>query len=760
MPHRLFVLACTLCWTLGLLLGTTPAAAQNAAAIYSQPTLPALNPARPIPPVEIVRIDVGYSPDSMIRNRHVPVRVWLTSRDQAFSGMLSVTFPQDATQNARYLMEVSTTPGTITSHEFSVFVPLYLDWLEVEVNGEAGRVTRRLEQYTDDAANQLPGDSGEALTVLVIGDLPFAISALVDDRSTVEQLQKDAAAKKRTLWDTVDAVPLSPESMFLCWPNYDGADLVIASADALAAADPRALNALRTWTRSGGRLLIVADNAGPLWQLFWTDSTPMALAVSDLRSVRPAESLLKLLGTDPTIQANAQTQFSARLTQLTPWGVQHGWTTALEVAGDQEGPKATLFAHGPFGGGQVGVLTAEPQRMSKTLSSAAAQVVYRHLAHVLAPTSRVRWLESLDANSPWSSRYTRDAGAARSFAAFIEDANEFPTIGPVVFILISLAMLLMGLLIGPVDGLLTRRRTRRGLMTWWTAMGWITLASIIAVLAPALVRSGKTYLNHAQAVDVICDASGASTQWTTDYLATFAGKPIQYSLAMLEDGAWCRGVAIMGENEGSGTAFSPLLLPTSVGQSGERQAHPLPISQNQWTLRTLLAVSPASPSSISASISVDASGAHLKVNGVPDDAEVADCEIQALDHSFTVEGTGLKAGTLETGLIRQGSGRAMIAASNALDSGFAGADSGWLQEVLLEDLTGFLGRTDTLRSLRTTASFATLHLRLKRLPPAPLPPGLDEASTQQFHTMRLRVTFLLSPEAIRALTALTQDKAK
>jgi hypothetical protein len=345
MAHRLFLLACTICCMLGLLVAPASATAQSAGDAYSTPSLPVLDPARAIPPIEIVRVDVGYSPNGVMRNRQVPVRVWLTSREQPFSGALTVTFPQDATQHARYMMEVSTTPGAITSHEFSVFLPMELEWLEVEVNGESGRASRRLEQYTNDSTDQLPGDTGDHFTVLVIGDLPFALSALKDDRPTVEQLQKDATATKRTLWDSVDAVQLAPESMFLCWPSYESTDLVIASADALTAADPRALNALRTWTQSGGRLLIVADNAGSLWQSLWTDSTPMALSVSDLRSVRPAESLLTLLGTDPTVQASAEVRFSGRLTQLTPWGIQHGWTASLEVEGDQAGSKGNAFPH-------------------------------------------------------------------------------------------------------------------------------------------------------------------------------------------------------------------------------------------------------------------------------------------------------------------------------------------------------------------------------------------------------------------------------
>lgn len=764
MAHRLFFLACTLCCLLGVILSPSHAAAQTPSGGYSTPSLPALDPAKRIPPVEIVRVDVGSTPDGMIRNRQVPVRVWLTSREQPFSGVLTVTFPQDATQRARYMMEVSTTPGAITSHEFSVFLPLDLEWLEVEVNGDSGRATRRLEQYADNNSLMLPPDTGDQFTVLVVGDLPFVLSALEDGRSTVEQLQDNGQSKKRSLWDSVQAVPLAPESMFLCWPSYESADLVIASADALSAADPRALNALRTWTQSGGRLIIVADNAGPLWQSLWADSTPMALSVSDLRSVRPAASLIGLLSKDSTVQASTDLRFSARLTQLTPWGVQHGWTASLEVEGADAGSKGTLFAHGPFGGGQVGVLTAEPQRMSKTLSAAAAQIVYRHLAELLAPTSRVRWLESLDSNSPWNSRYTREAASRQAFAALIEGANEFPDIGPFVFILISLAMLLMGLLIGPIDGLLTRRRTRRGLMTWWSAMGWITLASIVAVLAPSLVRSGKTYLNHAQAVDVICDASGASTQWTTDYFATFAGKPIQFGLPMLADGAWCRGVSVMDPNDGAGTAFTPLLLPISVGQSGERQAHPLPVSQNQWTLRTLVAVSPAHSSTIGASIIVDEKGAHLKLTGLPEDALVTKCEVEAVGSAFIVDQSSVKVSQLDECQLRVGPKKDTESRRTTdpfLDGlNLEGGSSSVTQGRYLEDLTGFQGRTDTLRSLQASANAATVHLQLTQLPPGTLPSGLDEASTQQNRSMRLRATFLLSPEAIEALTALTQDKAK
>ncbi|MCX5691243.1 MAG: hypothetical protein NTV94_15895, partial [Planctomycetota bacterium] len=158
MAHRLFLLACTLCCMLGLLVPQSHASAQTGSGGYSTPSLSVLDPARRIPTVEIVRVDVGYSPDGMMRNRQVPVRVWLTSREQPFSGMLTVTFPQDATQHVRYMMEVSTTPGTITSHEFSVFLPLDLEWLEVEVKGDSGRASRRLEQYANDNSDQLPTD--------------------------------------------------------------------------------------------------------------------------------------------------------------------------------------------------------------------------------------------------------------------------------------------------------------------------------------------------------------------------------------------------------------------------------------------------------------------------------------------------------------------------------------------------------------------------------------------------------------------------
>jgi hypothetical protein len=157
---------------------------------------------------------------------------------------------------------------------------------------------------------------------------------------------------------------------------------------------------------------------------------------------------------------------------------------------------------------------------------------------------------------------------------------------------------------------------------------------------------------------------------------------------------------------------------------------------------------------------VDAQGSHLRIAGLPDDAVVSDCEVEALGRTFIVDHPGFKVSQLAACIIRQGPDRTTAAGdSNSIPDLHLG-DTSVSQGIYLEDLTGFQGRTDTLRSLRTSAKAATVHLQLTQVPPAQLPADLDQAATHQSRVMRLRATFLLSQEAIEALTALTQEKAQ
>ena len=207
-PVRLFAMLLILAGVF-----TTPARAADG---YTPPDVPSLDPNRRIPPVEIVRVDIGFTPESFARGRHAPVRVWLTSGERAFTGTLAIRFPQDSTQHATYLIPATTTPGRVTPHEIAAYIPAEVPWIDVSItDGNAGASFRLSEHPSDDSPPLAPDTQGQ-LTVLIIGDLEFAHSALKTPIVAAASLAKADGDAPLSLWDNTDAVTLSPDEMFLC----------------------------------------------------------------------------------------------------------------------------------------------------------------------------------------------------------------------------------------------------------------------------------------------------------------------------------------------------------------------------------------------------------------------------------------------------------------------------------------------------------------------------------------------------------------
>ena len=66
------------------------------------------------PPVEIRDIQLGWG-QVIPGDRWCPAFVWVTSEQNAFSGVLVVEYQQDATQTTRLLTPFTTTPGATFS---------------------------------------------------------------------------------------------------------------------------------------------------------------------------------------------------------------------------------------------------------------------------------------------------------------------------------------------------------------------------------------------------------------------------------------------------------------------------------------------------------------------------------------------------------------------------------------------------------------------------------------------------------------------
>ena len=525
------------------------------------------------------------------------------------------------------------------------------------------------------------------------------------------------------------------------------------------------MSALRTWVQSGGRLLVVADGAGPVWRELWTEQMQLPMQLSDIERVTASEALEQILervpAADETPLASNALTVSARVASLTTWGASNGWKIDLLTVRTNGDSTGGLLATGPFGGGIASVLTIEPQRLSKTLSASAAESIYRYITQLMASQQRIKEVTDPRTSNRWIRRYYLEQDAKQSLARLAEDANDFPEIGPTVFVLITVAMSGMGLLIGPVDALLTRRRARRGITTWWSAMGWIILASIVAILAPSLSRSGKTHFNHASAREVLISSDASALEWSTDLFATFAGKPIRYQIPPLPDGTWCRGVSLNGNNGGSGTAFTPLTLPVSATAEGLWQSRPAPLVQSQWTLRTLLNTSSPRPSSVRASLEQRGDGLAFSLSGLDPLAIVESVHIEAMGSRFVIAPVvGAKADSLPDRELKLDlSTRPPSTKYSDMDPWEESDLSAAKGAIAIDHLSGFGGRTDTLRRLRDAGTHATANVFF-RLPPSGVPDGLDPRSTQQASTLRLRVTFPIDEQTAQALQAVAKREAK
>ena len=561
--------------------------------------------------LRLVRIDVGAS-DHGFRTGFIPVRVWLASRARSHNAVISVRTRQDSTQDATVRLNVSTTPGVVTPHELLVCISSHADTLSVEIQSDERPIRRTLGR-TFDVDDSMPPPTNEAINLMLVGDPPFAAA-------TLSQLDAEPMAAPRadpqmtdtvalgSPWRTVTIGAARPEDLFLTWLGYDCVDVVIATVESLSKADPRAREALLQWVDGGGSLLLVADEAGSLWRLPWNDGGQVPVTLHEAASLTcPSDLVTRLRSSsfEPPAQvaADAPPSFPlrARTLALTPEGRSRGWTLHMPLDADRG-----LMAMGPFGAGRIGLLATEPQRLAPTLSADAAKTVYRHATASLLPAARLESLRTLGNQQGWSPfpHGSWEPSQAAVTAVLNQDMADIPPVSSGSLVAIVAIAALLGILIGPVDGFLVRRRTRRGGTTWLTAMGWIGMATILAVAFPLLMRSGRTTINSSESVDVLIDdPSQAGRQWSTTLMALFADGPINGRIKGLPEGTWVRGVdAQEFWWNTSDASLPPLDIGLSTSPDGTPQGIPDAISQGQWTLRTLLARTSNRPSAIRASV--------------------------------------------------------------------------------------------------------------------------------------------------------------
>ncbi|MCE7974534.1 MAG: hypothetical protein DYG92_09490 [Leptolyngbya sp. PLA1] len=556
-------------------------------------------------PVEVVRVDFGWD-GVMPSDRWAPVVVWLWSGSGAFSGEITLRYKQDSTQRARITIPVSTTPGEVVPFELAACIP----------PDAAGSGNAIAELFVVDRGSSweqeikfvpVPSTAGEmwapqiddrSVRALVVGEVSAAgaLSTGVMGPGALQATGAYPTASRpgaTTVWDRLHVVRRAPQALPVSWLAYEGVDVIIASADELAEADPRVRAAIIEWVRWGGRLVLMVDGAGAWWREFVPTDQDVVLA-ADRGPARAPAHLFSRAETAQALEATTS-PVSARLLEVTGVGRAEGWESFWEPEGAESG-RHGLVARGPVGMGMVTLVGVDPARLPATVSLAGSRYLWRELlggrsTGILPP----ELLESFEENQ-WGWWGYGSSGQDRAAALAIRTALDLVTVEPPVtdgtFVGIAAAMIILAGLVGPFDGIYLRRRgfARR---TWLTALGWTLAATGLAYAVPSIIRTGRGSVGRCEVVDVLqAGPAAGGSQWRTGVSGVFSGRPM---ITRIEprDGVWWRGISALESYRGNSRAFGPLELSPTFGTLRGMSARGF--SQGQWTYRTLMDLRPAEP---------------------------------------------------------------------------------------------------------------------------------------------------------------------
>lgn len=615
---RIAVSACG--WIACLLLSAAPAAAQR----------------------DRVRIDAefGWGGDLLVADSFSPVRVTLSGAEEPLGGFLTMTFGQDATQRVRLVVPAAVTPGRPATYEFVAALPPDLRTVTFTMVDERG----------DRLGRALYGDGMNSRSrPLPTTPVPRSVPVVSAGRSAPYLTRPGARVQPQEselqdLWRGARAVEHGLDELPTVWAAYTGLAALVVDADAATRIDPLALEAIRTWVGSGGRLVLVADEPGAILDAWFAPDTPPVVLGG--QAEHPTPPALRdvvahaIESNDPELPEIEPLgdRVAARAVRLTAPGIGHGWRTGMAT-----GDGADLVALGPWGSGWIIVLGCDPERMPSVISSRSAGVVWRHvLADAVAP-----WLERVevtDFDRVAFFGWDRDGDEAQAIERAFDPLTATGVPIDLIFAFIVVGMFGLALAVGPVNASLLRRRDL-GQFAWLASLGWITLGAAAAWIAPLALRGSPTLIVRTYGEDLVLPlpGSGGGSRWSTVATGTFASNSQVIPMEGADARGFWRGVSPLYGQSAAGAGATIVMPQANAGVDGwfQRGGRPESIAQNMWSVRTMLSIEPTSLA-LGVSVTREGSGWRVSVTGIPDDAELGPVllETATTTHALPLEPAG------------------------------------------------------------------------------------------------------------------------
>lgn len=614
------------------------------------------------PPIEITNIEWGFE-STLAAERWNPVTLWVQSRERPFSGILTVTFPQDATQKAAISLPVATTPGTLTPVELCLALPRHGQTIDFEFTGDrANAKYTAYETPSRPSDLSMPQAIGRVNTVVLVGN-PSARAAFYEsdpaDPNVIPALPKpdaEAAPNAPTAptapgpviyvrpnrqptttpgvfpWSNYLPSVFQPQRLPRAWMAYDAVDAVVVPAELGIAdtnsLDPRSLDALRTWVATGGRLVLLAHDAGDGWTRWLPEGMGgLPITLGDRTKVSiPAELIADDAKRSPTA--------TARPIQLSPTGMALAWKLRWKL--DEQ---SALIAEGPAGFGWITVISIDASQAAKSGEFKPRQEAWRKaLEPVLQPIAS-RNPEHDAANSfPGYDDYwlasAPDQETSIAQRRTLDHLVQVPPFTHSTFLVIVACIVFLAVMLGPGDALFLKFLHKRQL-AWLSAILWIALASVIAYAVPKAVRQTESRLDRLVVRDILLPTRNTTPplEASSALTAVFAGKVSRPRFPQLPDGTWWRGISPIASYQKLGGQSELACFQGAPDLATPKGTLPITTVLNQWTLRGYLDHLPATQplDSIAATLAKVNAEWDLTLTGLPSTAKILDARLRALD---------------------------------------------------------------------------------------------------------------------------------
>lgn len=695
--------------------------------------------------VEVVRAEFGYGGEGMAgpsgngdrsaarapSDRYVPMRVWLSS-EKGFSGFMMLEYAQDNTQGARVMVAAAATPGVVTPVDAVVCLPRSMPEIKLTLIDGGGRraLETKLAEFPDGDQQKLWGTlDAEYAYVMSVGRHSLSAAMPTTAGLAKPRMPGEMVVDGADWWPKVASAVTEAADMPRNPGAYEGLESLVIAPETLGAVDPRIIEAVRRWTLSGGKLVLVVSTGGSTWRSWLPAGEEFDFVdVGEATRMSTPPELRTMLGSmrelamkrDPTLViAEAGEQVNARAISLRPRGEREGWRTRWSVGGEKG-----LLAEGPAGFGLVTIIGVEPERVGTVADPRVTRRVWRDAMLGALETWRRGMFHRTNDNF-WVYDYQYNASGGDlptriGLASVLDELGRSHTVNPISFVVIAGCMGFLALVLGIGDyvwlGLIRKRH-----LGWATALGWIGAASVIAVVVPTVIRGGDSAVSRWQVVDGRSPRDGAGSAIASDVIASFMQQRARVELEGLARDGWYRGVSATNGTYGRGNSRG-LLLPAldlreSPGDPGSGSV-PATMDQPQWTFRAMKGLTTEREPRVT--VDFDETVPRVSVE-VEQDATVVSGRLEMgeemYDLSFSREGDLWRArgvkGTALGAFERQA--LATLRSSGGITTGQAAGES-----------IGMAMRAEVAQEMRLASGrWARVHLWIKGLPTG-LKTGIEE----------------------------------